>query len=487
MADDPLERLDAFPYRHRVRDVMVTPLAVAEPGMTLEAAAKLMAESRVSSLVTLDGKGRAAGILTERDILRALARDGAAAATDRVASFMSSPVHDIDADAFVYRALGRMTRLGLRHLVVAEPASRKAVGMLTARALLKLRVAYTLQLGDALDHAPDAAALGRVRAELPDLVARMLAEGLDGLNAAAVISRVYCDMTRRAAELAVESMRADGKGEAPAPWAMLMLGSGGRGESLLAPDQDNAIVHDGGKAADSWFAEVARRASDTLDAAGIPYCKGKVMASNPDWRRSLSGWKDEILAWLRVPDPQALLSAGTFLDFAPVHGDFELAARLRHFATEHAAGSPGFLGQLAAQIENHRAPIGLFGRFRTSEGRMDLKLGGLFTITCGARAMALSRGAEAVSTHDRLSAVRDSGALNEADMDNLAEAHRTVIGAVLDQQIADIAAGLEPSSRVDPARLKRRGRARLKDALRTLEGMATMTRDVVSTGARPRA
>ena len=49
-------------------------------------------------------------------------------------------------------------------------------------------------------------------------------------------------MTARAAEIAEAEMIAAGHGPAPADYALLVLGSGGRGESLLAPDQDNALV-----------------------------------------------------------------------------------------------------------------------------------------------------------------------------------------------------------------------------------------------------
>ena len=115
------------------------PLVLADPDMTLEAASRLMVEKKVSALVALDGAERPAGIVTERDVLRALARDGAGAAAERVAAFLSSPVHEIRADAFVYKALGRMMRHAVRHLVAVAPATRKAVGMVTGRALLKLR------------------------------------------------------------------------------------------------------------------------------------------------------------------------------------------------------------------------------------------------------------------------------------------------------------------------------------------------------------
>ena len=88
---------------------------------------------------------------------------------------------------------------------------------------------------------------------------------------------------------------------------LLILGSGGRGESLLAPDQDNAIVHDGRPEHDPWFLDIATRISDLLDAAGIPYCKGKVMATNPDWRRSLDGWRG--VMWAGVGGTLSVLLA----------------------------------------------------------------------------------------------------------------------------------------------------------------------------------
>jgi signal-transduction protein with cAMP-binding, CBS, and nucleotidyltransferase domain len=279
-------------------------------------------------------------------------------------------------------------------------------------------------------------------------------------------------------------MAKEGRGDPPAPWAMLVLGSGGRGESLLAPDQDNAIVHEGSAADDPWFEEVGNRAADLLDAAGIPYCKGKVMASNKVWRRSLADWEEEILKWLRTPEPEALLLIGIFFDFVPVHGDFDLAERLRSFSVEHASRSQLFLNLMAAQIEHHRAPLGLFGGFKLREGRVDLKLGGLFPITTGARTMALRLGSPATSTAGRLAAVRDSGTLGQEDLDNLREAHQTVTRIILDQQIADIEAGREPGPHVDPKRLSRGVQAKLKQALKTLETLPLMTRDVVGS-ARP--
>ena len=76
----PAARIDTYPYRHRVADVMSAPPRFTAPDAPLADALGRMTRERVSSLfVHPDGSGRPArpdetGIVTERDVLRALAR-----------------------------------------------------------------------------------------------------------------------------------------------------------------------------------------------------------------------------------------------------------------------------------------------------------------------------------------------------------------------------------------------------------------------------
>ena len=117
-----------------------------------------------------------------------------------------------------------------------------------------------------------------------------------------IVSEEILAMTRRAAVLAVQAMADGGRGGPPCPYAVLVLGSGGRGESLLVPDQDNAIVFETGRpgdATDLWFAELGDRMAAILDAAGIPYCTGGVMAKCAGWRGSLDTWTARIDGWSR--------------------------------------------------------------------------------------------------------------------------------------------------------------------------------------------
>src|SRR3546814_18969405 len=88
---------------------------------------------------------------------------------------------------------------------------------------------------------------------------------------------------------------------------MLILGSGGRGESLLSPDQDNAIIHAGSTEDDGWYARAGERIAALLDDAGIPYCKGGVMAKNTGWRGNQGQWRSRVTDWIPRPAPEALL------------------------------------------------------------------------------------------------------------------------------------------------------------------------------------
>ena len=461
-----LTRLDSFLYRHRVHDVMSRPLIAAAADTTLVAAAARMREANVSSLVVLDAHGGPDGILTERDLLKAVAARAAAGLALPIGELMSRPVKTVAADAFAYVALGRMDRLELRHLVVTDGRGR-AVGMLTQRALLKLRAGQALMLGDRVAAAARPEELATAKAMLPAVAAHLLAEGVDGIGAAAVIGDVIRDLTARGAEIAERTMLDDGWGAAPAHWCLLVLGSGGRGESLLAADQDNALIHEGHDAEDGWFAEFGRRLADYLDQAGVPFCKGGVMARNAQWRHSLADWQREIDRWIGQKHGAALLSVDIFFDFFAVAGNRELADALRRHAVA-AAAAPLFLRLLAAQFEDHYPPLGLFGRLLTKNGRVDVKLGGLFPLVAGARVMALRHKITATATAERLAALARTGALNEDDAAGLAEALEFMLRVQLAQQLTDIAAGIPPGNLVDPRRLTRIEHSQLKAMLRRI-------------------
>lgn len=469
----PATRLDSYPYRHRLADVMAKPPIVAEANVTLAKACALMTETGASSVLVLEEGGTLAGIVTETEVVALMARHGAAALSFPLGEIMEAPAYSLEADCFLYMALARMARLGIRHLAVTDSAGRP-VGIVTPRHLLKMRSQQAVMIGDDVAQATGAADLARSRQALPGLAADLRREEVSAITIAGVISGVVRDMTRRGAELTEQQMGIDGWGSPPAPYALLVLGSAGRGESLLAFDQDNALVHRGDETADPWFAEFGRRLNDLLDQAGIFLCKGDVMVRNPLWRRSLAGWREEIKSWVFQPQMETLLKVDIFFDMMFIQGDRQLAATLRD-ETLKMAGNSAFFQQLMEQnIARLGSPLGMFGRLITEQGRLDAKKFGLLPLVSTARARAIGAGVPAVSTEARFRALAEQGKLHKEDLAGLLAAFETLLGALLDQQLSDIAAGHQPGTKIAPAALSRLDRNRLKKAFQRIRLLSAM-------------
>ena len=175
-------RIDSYPYRHRIRDVMSSPPKIIAADRTLGEALSQLISARVSSLLVAPPgvapekpPAYSLGIITERDVLRALAIEGEGALKLGIEQFMSRPLATIAADAFVYRAIGRTSRLNIRHLGVIDEAG-VVIGALSSRDLLRLRAEEAVSLGDEIDEAEDVHALGAAWAKLPQVATSLLAQ-----------------------------------------------------------------------------------------------------------------------------------------------------------------------------------------------------------------------------------------------------------------------------------------------------------------------
>lgn len=487
--EDVGQGVDTFPYRLRVGTIMSEPAKFVAPGTPLKVALHQMARDAISSLfihADQEPTPRPAevGIVTERDVLRILARDGAAALDMPVDRMASRPLHTVPADGFAYLAMARMNRLKIRHLGVTGDDGR-IVGAISARDLLRLRLQEAIELGDQIEEAADAHELAHAWAKLPRIAASLRADGLSGREVAAVISRRLGALTERAVVIAERRMQDAGQGEAPCPYAFAVLGSAGRGESLLAMDQDNALVFAQGApggAEDRWFEALGAHVADILHEAGVPYCKGGVMARNAQWRGSLITWRDRVGDWIVRSNPQDLLSVDIFFDLRAIHGEVSLAHALWREAFDAAKGRADF-AKLLVEAAGRVAPsLNWFGGIKTEDGRINLKKAGLFGIVSTARALAICHHVVERSTPARLAGLKGLRIGAGHDLDALADAQETFLDLILAQQIVDIAEGRPASNAVAVKRLSTGERGRLRTALRAVEPLEELTRDLLFRG-----
>src|SRR5690606_10985432 len=230
---------------------------------------------------------------------------------------------------------------------------------------------------------------------------------------------------------------------------------------------------------DRWFAELGRRIADTLDASGIPYCKGGIMAREPSWRGSLSHWQRRIDEWVVRSRAEDLLNVDIFFDQRPVHGHLELGAALFDHAFAAAADRPPFAKLIGEKLFDLPSPFTFLGAIQTNEGRVDLKMHGLFPIVTAARALAIRHDVRRRSTRGRLDGIAKRDIGNASELARLGEAHSLFMSLMLEQQSIDLEAGIPVSNRVDPSALSRARQADLKSALKAMAAIPDMVRGLM--------
>ena len=125
-----------------VRKHMSSDLLCVEPGETITGVAQRMVERNIGAVLVLDG-GRLVGIMTERDLMRAVARGLHGEAI--VADHMTRDPETIEPDDTTQHATVLMFHGGFRHLPVVEGDG--VVGILSIRDLMALALADSAPRG----------------------------------------------------------------------------------------------------------------------------------------------------------------------------------------------------------------------------------------------------------------------------------------------------------------------------------------------------
>ena len=119
-----------------------------EPSVSLDTAAKLLAARRIGAVVVLGADDRVVGILSERDIVRAISERGAAAMQESVSQVMTRKVVTCTLDETIHSVMERMTAGKFRHVPVIEQG--RLAGIISIGDLVKHRIVEMEQESDAL-------------------------------------------------------------------------------------------------------------------------------------------------------------------------------------------------------------------------------------------------------------------------------------------------------------------------------------------------
>ena len=108
------------------------------PTADVIAAVKLLAERGIGAVVVLGADHRIVGILSERDIVQALAEHGVAVLSEPVSQVMTREVKTCSEDDTIGDLMGRMTAGRFRHLPVVQ--KEKLIGIVSIGDVVKSRV-----------------------------------------------------------------------------------------------------------------------------------------------------------------------------------------------------------------------------------------------------------------------------------------------------------------------------------------------------------
>ena len=111
-------------------------VATVEPNAKLSSAVALLAEKRIGALVVLGVDRRIVGILSERDIVRALAEYGAQTLDQPVSQIMTRKVSTCTESETIPSIMERMTEGKFRHVPVVDQG----------------RLAGIISIGDVVKH-----------------------------------------------------------------------------------------------------------------------------------------------------------------------------------------------------------------------------------------------------------------------------------------------------------------------------------------------
>jgi len=336
----------------------------------------------------------------------------------------SSELATVKASALLFEAVALM-RSGNSDKILVQDDEGKIIGEINSK---DIAIAFSGPAVDIMLEIKQADSLGhivRMLNQLPDMVNEMTRQHSGQTAIRRLIGKMFDAAIVRFIELAIKE-----QGPPPVKFAFLSLGSNARHEMTMFSDQDNALIYEDVPKADEqktkrYFLKLSDRVCSMLNQAGYPYCPGGIMATNPKWCLSRSGWKNNFEKWITSSTPQAILEVNVFFDIYCVYGENYLAKDVLEYALKLADKNPEFFIHFARNCMLYSSPLKLFGGIKT-----EIRDGGKFInikecikpIVNLARIYALKYHITAPATIARLEALHQQDIINDATFDNITSA-----------------------------------------------------------------
>jgi CBS domain-containing protein len=447
---------DRILFTMPVGELASTDIIQASQNISIQEAAQIMSDYRISSLILIDEKNTPTGIITDRDLRDKVVSKGKNY-NDAVKDIMSVPNVRSDVKDYCFEAILKMVKHNVHHLLVMK--DDKLRGILTNHDLMLIQGTSPLSIVKDIESQNTVNALIPVSKRINNIIGILLSEGAKASITTRIITEINDRLVRRILEIAEERF-----GEPPVPYCWVAFGSEGRKEQTFKTDQDNALIyHDPAdpemeEAANEYFRDFTLFVRDGLVKCGFPLCPADFMATNPMWRQPLHVWRKYFINWISTPTAEAVLNSVTFFDFRAVHGETRLLDWLKDFTLSMAKDSKIFLGYIANLAIKNMPPIGFLKTFVVEKSgehkdKLNIKVKGLAPLTDIVRLFALEKGIKETSTLERIHALRDRHTIIKEYADELIHAFEFIMLLRIQNQFAQMKEGSDINNFINPNKL----------------------------------
>ena len=378
---------ESEPYVRRVQDFMSSPVITISAEAETREIAESMIKNSISSIIVTDDAGKLIGIVTEKDLVERVIAGGVSPATLKAKDIMTKDPHTVKVTDYYYEALSKFYREGIKHLPVVTAG--KPVGIVTFATLMTKRDRNSMNILKTIEEA-SFEDLPVVKAAIYDVLSNLIQDEISTIHTLEIITKFYDRLAKHCVMLAVQSLEDQGKGMPPVPYAWYQMGSGARGEQFMLTDQDHFLVYEDvaeeqSQQVEEYFALLGNEIVVHLEQAGYTRCIGFMMASETQWRGTMTVWYERIRTWALQSTPEQILLGYNFLSFRFLYGESIVNDRFIEMVHNLLNKSATFIYYMAQQEKEKPIPqlqqnfLSIF-RGRSKADIIDIKKHALFPL-----------------------------------------------------------------------------------------------------------
>ncbi|RAM02166.1 signal transduction protein, partial [Desulfobacter hydrogenophilus] len=438
---------------------------------SIKDAAILMKQHRCSSIL-IKQDGRFIGITTDQDFRNKVVAADLKISTP-ISDIMSYPLISIPEHSSVFEAFIKIMKTGIKHLAVINNEN-DAIGVISNSDLINAQGKLPFLFIKEINKAESYEEISKKQKQLPKSIYTLINEGAKAQNINNFVTAITDAILEKLIKFAIEEI-----GQPPVKFAFMVMGSEGRKEQTLKTDQDNAIIFEDVneqklESVNAYFLKLGEHVCNMLDKTGYDFCKGNIMAKNPEWCQPVSIWKKYFKEWIYNASPETLLQTSIFFDFRFGYGDISLVNELRASLFDFLGDRKVFFRYMAENTSHFRVPIGFFGNFIVeSKGNFkntfDIKRPMMLVVDF-ARIYALQHKISATNTMERLELLYKKNVISESDYNDISHSYSYMMNLRFINQIHGIInEGKDPNNNINPKKLSRIEQQTLKEIFKKIE------------------